>query len=289
MKDKKKYTTPAAMRTALEERLNRTGRGNNQDIMRLRRQVAFDRFLARVFTGRESSLFVLKGGYALEMRLHNARTTKDIDICINDREGLIAGNDEGLLKLIRQAAAIDLGDFFEYAVGESILDLGNALYGGSRFPVECRMAGRRFAHFNIDIAAGDVWLGTHEELSGKDWLGFAGISTPKIPAISTEQQFAEKIHSYSLARQSPNSRTKDLADLVLLIEKCALDPERLRDAISKTFRRRNTHEVPTELGNPPESWQKRYRTMAEECGIPGDLNKAIDIVRQFYATTMASE
>ena len=277
------------MRTALEERLNRTGRGNNQDIMRLRRQVAFDRFLARVFSGRESSPFVLKGGYALEMRLHNARTTKDIDICINDREGIIAGNDEGSLKLIRQAAAIDLGDFFEYAVGESILDLENAVYGGYRFPVECRMAGRRFAHFNVDIAAGDVWLDTHEELNGKDWLDFAGISAPKIQAISTEQQFAEKIHSYSLPRRTPNSRTKDLADLVLLIEKCALDPERLREAIGKTFRRRKTHEVPTELENPPESWQTRYKTMAEECGIPGDLNKAIDIVRQFYTTTMASE
>ena len=154
MNDKKKYSTPVAMRTALEERLNRTGRGNNQDIQRLRRQVAFDRFLARVFTSRESSLFVLKGGYALEMRLHNARTTKDIDICINDREGIVAGNNDGLLKIMRQTAAIDLGDFFEYAVEESILDLENAVYGGFRFPVECRMAGRRFAHFNIDIAAG---------------------------------------------------------------------------------------------------------------------------------------
>ena len=266
MNDKKKYSTPAAMRTALEERLNRTGQGNNQDIMRLRRQVAFDRFLARVFTGRESSPFVLKGGYALEMRLHNARTTKDIDICINDHKGGIAEGSDGLRKMMLQAAAIDLGDFFEYAVGESILDLENALYGGFRFPVECRMAGRRFAHFNIDIAAGDVWLDTHEELNGKDWLDFAGISAPKIPAISTEQQFAEKIHSYSLPRQTPNSRTKDLVDMVLLIEKCPLNPERLREAIKKTFLRRKTHEVPTELENPPESWQTRYKTMAEEFG-----------------------
>jgi hypothetical protein len=162
MKDQKKYVSPAAMRTALEERLNRTGRENNQDIQRLRRQVAFDRFLARIFTSRESKRFALKGGYALELRMQNARTTKDIDICVNYRKGSITGDKESLLVMIRQAVAISLGDLFEYTIGESILDLENAQYGGFRFPVECRMAGRRFAYFHIDIAAGDVWLDTHE-------------------------------------------------------------------------------------------------------------------------------
>ena len=61
MKDQKKYRSPAAMRTALEERLNRTGREENKDIQRLRRQVAFDRFLARIFSNKESNRFVLKG------------------------------------------------------------------------------------------------------------------------------------------------------------------------------------------------------------------------------------
>jgi predicted nucleotidyltransferase component of viral defense system len=284
MKEQKKYSSPAAMRTALEERINRTARETNQDIQWLRRQVAFDRFLARVFSSQQASRFVLKGGYALELRLHKARTTKDIDICINDRKGIKADDKDGLLKIVQRAVAIDLGDFFEYIVGESILDLENAIYGGYRYPIECRMAGRRFAQFNIDIAAGDVWLDTHEELSGNQWLDFAGISSPKIPAISAEQQFAEKIHSYSLPRQTPNSRTKDLVDLVLLIEKCSLDVPRLRDAIEKTFKRRKTHEIPKELANPPETWKERFKKMAEECGIPNDLDSAIMKVRNFYST-----
>jgi predicted nucleotidyltransferase component of viral defense system len=291
MKIQKKYNTPAAMRTALEDRLNRAGREMNQDIQRLRRQVAFDRFLARVFANGESRSFVLKGGYALELRLQTARTTKDIDLCVHGRKGNPSLDKERLLNIIRQATSIDLGDFFEYVVGESVLDLENALYGGYRFPVECRMAGRRFAHFNIDIAAGDVWLDTHEELTGKEWLEFAGIPAMKSRAISTEQQFAEKIHSYSLPRQTPNSRTKDLIDLILLIENCSLDPKRLRDAITKTFKRRKTHEIPIELNNPPESWQLRYKKLAEECSsaIPSDLDSAIDKVRQFYKTIMNDE
>ncbi|MBN2035700.1 MAG: nucleotidyl transferase AbiEii/AbiGii toxin family protein [Chitinispirillaceae bacterium] len=280
--ERKKYASPAAMRIALEDRLNRTARENNQDIARLRRQVAFDRLLARIFSSPLSNRMALKGGYAIELRLQKARTTKDIDMCIDDRNRTIASYDAYLLETIREAAAIELGDFFEYAIGDSILDLENAPYGGRRFPVECRMAGRRFAHFHMDIAVGDVWIDTHEELPGKQWFEFAGISAPNIPAISPEQQFAEKIHSYSLPRQTPNSRTKDLVDMVLLIEQCDLDSKQLYDAVVKTFKRRKTHELPVELEDPPKSWQTRFEKLAEEVGMHDDLDSAISKVRQLY-------
>ena len=99
---------------ALEERLNRTARESNQDLTRLRRQIAFDRFLARLFSCNYSNRFVLKGGYALELRLHKARTTKDVDICFNDQEGIMAGGEEGIRAIVRQAASVDIGDFFEF-------------------------------------------------------------------------------------------------------------------------------------------------------------------------------
>jgi len=278
----KQYASSAAFRTALEERLNRTARKNNQDIARLRRQVAFDRFLARLFSGEQSGHFALKGGYGLELRFHKARTTKDIDICVYNHAVNSADGEKGLLIMIRQAATFDLGDYFEYIVGESVLDLQNAPYGGYRFPIECRMAGRRFARFNVDIAAGDVWLDTHEELTGNHWLDFAGIQAPKIPTICVEQQFAEKIHSYSLPRQTPNSRVKDLVDLILLIEGGSLDTVRLRDAVIRTFRRRKTHIIPAELEDPPESWKIVFAKIAEECGIPVDLDSAMSRIRQVH-------
>jgi hypothetical protein len=50
-------------------------------------------------------------------------------------------------------------------------------------------------------------------------LAFADIASLKIPVISVEQHFAEKIHAYTLPRVSGfNSRVKDLVDLVLLIQ-----------------------------------------------------------------------
>jgi hypothetical protein len=69
---------------ALEDRLKQIALVENMDIMRLRKQVAFDRFLARLFSSTDKDIFVLKGGYSLELRLRRARTTKDIDLAIND-------------------------------------------------------------------------------------------------------------------------------------------------------------------------------------------------------------
>jgi hypothetical protein len=58
------YATGLALRTALEERLKRVAREEGVDLQRLRRQVAFDRFLARLFPV-ASAEWILKGGYAM--------------------------------------------------------------------------------------------------------------------------------------------------------------------------------------------------------------------------------
>jgi hypothetical protein len=75
-----------AFRTALETRLQMGARAETTDLQRLRRQVAFDRFLARMFSKgpKAAYLWLLKGGYAMELRMHAARTTKDIDSTLHD-------------------------------------------------------------------------------------------------------------------------------------------------------------------------------------------------------------
>ncbi len=53
----------------------------NVDLQRVRREVAFDRFLARLSSVPDSP-WVLKGGYAMELRFKKARTTKDLDFTL---------------------------------------------------------------------------------------------------------------------------------------------------------------------------------------------------------------
>ncbi len=70
MAEPRLYKTPQALRTALETRLQDLARRGATDIQRLRRRVAFDRFLARLFVAEppERYHWFLKGGYAMELR-----------------------------------------------------------------------------------------------------------------------------------------------------------------------------------------------------------------------------
>jgi hypothetical protein len=291
MKTKQKYLTAQSMRIALEDRLNRMSREKSIDIMRLRRHVAFDRLLARLFSGHTKDLIV-KGGYALELWINNARTTKDIDISFKGNLGGVwtgerSSDPKALQDFLQNLVSLDAKDFFEFIIGNAVLDLDNAPYGGYRFPVEARMAGRIFIKFEIDVAAGDAWIAPHDSLKTPDWFGFAEIEAPRVPIISQEQQFAEKIHAYTLPRKTPNSRVKDLVDLLLLIEKGTLKTDKLQNALSKTFQRRKTHDIPSDLPDPPDTWNTPFKKMAEMSGLPGDIHSAIDRIRHFYKTIVA--
>lgn len=61
------YASSAAFRQALETRLNQLAGEEGADIQRLRRQVAFDRLLSRLFLDAPHQ-WLLKGGYAMELR-----------------------------------------------------------------------------------------------------------------------------------------------------------------------------------------------------------------------------
>ncbi|MCP4898771.1 MAG: nucleotidyl transferase AbiEii/AbiGii toxin family protein [bacterium] len=73
---------------ALETRLRNTAHRRGTDLQRLRRRVAFERLLARLFV-QDDPPWLLKGGYALELRLQDqARSTLDLDISVPDLEHL---------------------------------------------------------------------------------------------------------------------------------------------------------------------------------------------------------
>src|SRR2546427_12366425 len=204
----KTYKTAGAFRTALEARLQARARQEGTDLQRLRRQVAFDRFLARMFSKGPKATYpwVLKGGYAMELRIRSARTTKDIDLTLHDGTRLAKNPDERgkqVRAMLQDAAAIQLNDYFEFLVGEPREELDGAPEGGSRYPVEARMDGRMFARFHGDIGIGVEVIEPVEVVEGRDWLGFGGIAPSSFPIISREQQCAEKLHAYSLPREDP--------------------------------------------------------------------------------------
>ena len=240
----KRYATAAAFRRALEDRLRDIAGKESVDLQRLRRQVAFDRLLARLFqVGQPLALpWVLKGGYAMELRIKAARTTKDIDLTMRSVSSSGEKKDDkknlAVLEQLQEAAAFRSDDFFVYTIGEPISDLDAAPYGGARFPVEARLDGRVFVGFHLDVGIGDAVMEPLEVIEGRDWLGFAGITSPSLYMIPREQQFAEKLHAYTLPRQGAvNSRVRDLVDMVLLIQSGTLVKSKVSEAVCVTFDR----------------------------------------------------
>jgi Nucleotidyl transferase AbiEii toxin, Type IV TA system len=269
----RQYATASALRAALETRLIERSRRDDTDLQRLRRQVAFDRLLARMFgqSHQRRDGWILKGGYALEMRFRRARSTKDLDLTVrtvrtpSEAYGVSVA---ALRDRLVTAALVRLPDFFVFEVGQVTLTLDQAPEGGARFPVDARLDGRSFVKFHVDLGAGDEVLEPLDEIVGEDWLGFAGITPIAVPALSAEQHWAEKLHAYTRPRDGRiNMRVKDLIDLVLLIEEETLAADRVLASVDATFARRRTHEIPRELPVPPAEWERPFAALAEECQL----------------------
>jgi hypothetical protein len=285
MKSPQKYASATAFRSALEDRLKKLAQVESLDLQRIRRQAAFDRLLCRLFANPKAQ-WLLKGGYAMELRLKTARTTRDIDLGLKQLPAPAAdwdANAATILEALREAGKLDLQDFFTFVFGDAMEDLDAAPYGGARFPVDARLAGRSFIKFHLDVSTGDVLREPYEWLSGRDWLRFAGIAKTDFQAVSPEEQFAEKLHAYTMPRAGrENTRVKDLVDLILLIERTKLDAARLPKAIRETFQRRKTHEIPAALGSPPLSWSRPFAELAAECGLEPDIGKHFSVVTQYF-------
>lgn len=292
MKEEKKYADAVSFRRALETRLNNYAKENNIDLERLRKQVAFDRLLARIFANPENSPWRLKGGYAMELRFFGlARATKDIDLSMPKPGSLIsdAQIQDNIRESLQDAVGRDAGDWFQFLIKAHVMELDAAPYGGARYPVEVRLAGTKFTSFHLDVGVGDVLLFSPEWKQDHDWLKFAGIPSAKIPLIPREQQFAEKIHAYTLPREgTPNSRTRDLIDLVLLIDAGLMNKDHIRTALRETFKRRKTHEVPTTLESPSATWEAPYAALAKDCGVSKkNLEEAFGFVKDFWDSLKA--
>lgn len=251
------FESAAAFRQSLEARLAALAAERAIDLNRLRLQLVIERLLARLFAEPDPP-WLVKGGFAMDLRLRPAaRSTKDLDLsCRLDardvRDALAA------------AAERDLGDHLIFRIGERSRGIEAAPAGGARYPVLARLAGRDYVRFHVDVGVGPV-VGPPERLTGDDLLSFAGLEPAVVYAVPRELQFAEKLHAYTRPWDDRiNTRTKDLIDLLLLIQAGGLDERLLQTALDVTFRGPPARAVPKALPSPPPSWQQAFAELAGE-------------------------
>jgi hypothetical protein len=228
----------------------------------------------------------LKGGYAMELRYRpRARTTRDIDLtCPADADIPLSERLSGIRDQLQDAAEADLGDYLTFRIGSPTTELAGAPLGGARFPCEALMAGRLYGRFHIDLGFGDDSGDEPDVLVGDDILAFANIAPAKVLALSKPQQFAEKIHAYTKPwSDRENMRTKDLVDLVLMIETDAVSPAQVAEAARRTFERRRAHDVPRALAEPPKRWVAEFDSLATEANLNArDLDSAFRLLSEFW-------
>lgn len=280
----KQYRDATALRRALETRLKQESEHTGTDLGRLHRRVMFDRLAVRL-SADDGTQWILKGGAALEFRLRGrARATKDLDLAITSASA------DGLAvrELLIDALAEDPdGDWFSFRVKEPVaLAVDGGGRGAWRFSVEAWLAGKSFAGIRLDVAARGEELAVTEQLELPGSLHFAGIPARSIEAVERRQHFAEKLHA--LTRDygdRPNTRTKDLVDLVLLIEDGLHPDKALVDVVRHVFTIRATHPCPVTIPDPPPRWRTDYPALA--VGLTEttrDLPSALKLLRGFWST-----
>jgi len=115
------------------------------------------------------------------------------------------------------------------------------------------------------VGLGDPIGDAPETLVGDNLLGFAGIPPARVLAVARAQQFAEKLHAYTTPWTGrTNTRTKDLVDLVVLLERGNLDTRAVARAVSVTFERRAAHPLPDALDPPPVGWERDFATLTAQ-------------------------
>lgn len=199
--------------------------------------------------------WILKGGYAIQLRTDKARATQDVDLLVLE----ISVQD--IENTFRKELGNDLGDYFEFVIARSsIIGPGDHTM---RFQVIARVAGRVFEQFHVDVGYTDPLLRPIDHLIAPDFLAFAQIESTSIPCYSIYQHIAEKVHAIWLPRKIQSSRVKDLVDLILMAGlKTNIQANTLQKAIDLVFESRQD-QVPNSFHSFPTDWQQRYNRLAE--------------------------
>lgn len=256
------YTTAAAFRRALETRLVAESTRTGMPLVRLRKLVVFERFLARL-TQAHPHDWLLKGGLALQLRMgEHARTTQDVDVLLNLPRTAVHS-------AVMQAVSLDLGDWFIFVVRPASAALpGPTADGGQRFFITAQVDRRTFESFHVDIGLGDPVLEPAESLTTPPLLAFAGIPPVTIPCYPLSQHLAEKIHAYVRPRASGEStRVKDLVDMLLIAAHMPVNAAALRAALQATFAAQDSGAPPPSLPAPPTAWASKYQRLAQDVGL----------------------
>lgn len=277
------YANAAAFRAALRARLSAAAKAHaGHGLDELQRQFAYDRLLARAFTGPDSQRWVLKGAGAMLARLPQARHSRDLDLAFLALDNERVDDDlSEAVESFQEAVDRDLGDHFRFeAVGVSPLQ---ETAKGRRLSLVAYL-GTRYAAFHVDVVVGTAMTGVPELAQPLTSVDIPGLVRPAYRLFPLADHIADKlcaiieIHDQGGVPR-PSTRIKDLVDLALVASTQCPQARTLRRAIVDGCAHRRMR-VPERFAVPDvEVWRAGYPAKAREAaGVVPDFAEAVELV-----------
>lgn len=159
------------------------------------------------------------------------RTTMDIDANITGMDFEKSTIEEMINKII----TVEIEDDVTFEIDKNMPIKEDNEYGGYRFKLIAKLSNLRIP-FGVDISTGDLITPRAIEYNYKTILENENIN---LYTYNYETIIAEKLETI-LKRNTANSRMKDYYDLYYLITYEKYSKDNLKEAIIKTFQKRNT-------------------------------------------------
>lgn len=229
----------------------------------LLRRFVFERFLARVFHD-PNSRWVLKGGTAVLVRVHDARTSKDVDLF--HEEGSL---DAALEALRFSTTEVSIDDHFRFVITkvERSLGGGQPAVDGCRVTVEAYCGAQKKDTFGVDLVTGSMMTAS-PQLAVDPVLDLRGIAGAPMRLYPVVDHIADKLCAtqamYGDDGTQPSSRVRDLVDLVVLRRTQDVLGDELLAAIRAEWAHRSLPGQP--VFAPPPLWEGQYARVARPVG-----------------------
>lgn len=253
-------------------------------IRRVHLIVSIDRFLQRLLATTAWGTWVLKGGYANQLRHPaDARFTEDVDMRFDADIGRAT-------EMIADAAALDLDDPFSFEMAAPPRTLVGPPGGGLRYVLVARLIGQELVRFKVDVSSRDAVVGRLERHQSDPIVERLGLARATFPVYPIAQQFAEKLHAYTRPRDVENTRARDLADMVWFTTRHAFLSQSLIEAGIATFDHRRAQSWPPIPIAPPAAWARQYASLRREMNLePSSADDAHAALMTFLAPVLGGD
>jgi hypothetical protein len=277
------YATPAAFRRALTDRLTELAKAGRWSLAQLQRQIAYDRLLERLYLVDQA--WILKGAVALLARDIGVRASLDIDV-------YRAKASEVAEAELRDAAAVEIGDWFRFEIGP-----GTAVAGAvaTRLPIRAFVGTTLWVEFHVDLVGSDVRMtGQPEDVPPLARVVMPNIEQHGYRAYPLVDHIADKVaaiverHGEELR---PSTRFRDLVDLVAIVTSVPINARDQRKALLSEFDRRGI-ELPRHFAVPDRAlWESGYAREVARSLLSGarSLDDALDTVTPFFDPLLAGK